>query len=128
MGSLILLLAIVVVAVSWIRMTLNSRRKWLAQLNLPGVWELQGAGRAVILELRGDLASGQYTISGGSESERGVWRLSGQALVLTPEGGSEAVYDLRMFDVGKIGIDGPGHERQIYVKRPDNVVPLRVGS
>ena len=128
MASLILLLAIVVVAVSWIRMTRNTRRKWLAQLNLPGAWELQGAGPAVILELRGALAGGQYTISGGSASERGVWRLPGRALVLAPEGGSEVVYDLRMFDVGKIGIDGPGHERQIYVKRPDNVVPLRVGS
>ena len=84
---------------------------------------------ACTLRFSGTLSGGTYLVrvrdfSGNESSERGDWRIVGQTLELTTQGETER-HDLRYFDTGKIGIDGPKHEREVYIKRADNVVPLR---
>jgi len=126
MGSLILVIVVAALAFTWIRGTRRNRASWLARLDLPGTWEREGEwGR---LELTGDLDGGRYRINEGSAreaDETGTWRLEGHILRLIPENGSAADYELRLFQEGKIGIDGPRLERRIYQKVPSNVVPLR---
>ena len=62
--------------------------------------------------------------------QRGEWRLSGRTLTLSPtEGGAQQSgaptrYELRLFEAGRIGLDGPGREREVYSKRDGNVIPL----
>jgi hypothetical protein len=124
-GSLILVIAVGALAFIWIRGTRRNRARWLARLDLPGVWEREGEwGR---LELVGDLDRGTYRFSEGGTGadESGRWMLEGHTLRLTTENGQTDDYDLRLFQEGKIGIDGPRRERRIYQKVPSNVVPLR---
>ena len=125
MGSLILVIAAAALAFFWIRGTRRNRVQWLTRLDLPGIWEREGEwGR---LEISGELDRGTYRFSDGGSGadESGRWLLEGHTLVLTPENGDSDDYDLRLFQEGKIGIDGPRRERRIYQKVPSNVVPLR---
>lgn len=125
MGSLILVIAAGTLAFLWIRGTRRNRAQWLTRLDLPGIWEREGEwGR---LEISGELDRGTYRFSdgGAGEDESGRWLLEGHTLVLTTEGGKSDDYDLRLFQEGKIGIDGPRRERRVYQKVPSNVVPLR---
>lgn len=126
MGSLAVVILVAALAFLWIRGTRRNRAAWLTRLDLPGVWEREGEwGR---LELSGELDRGRYRISegrGGEGEESGRWMLEGHTLRLEPEQGEPGAYDLRLFQEGKIGIDGPGRERRIYQKVPSNVVPLR---
>ncbi|MGD8416549.1 MAG: hypothetical protein PVH91_05790 [Pseudomonadales bacterium] len=125
MASLLVVIAVTVVVVLWVRGTRRNRVRWLERLDLPGIWEREGEwGR---LELTGGLDHGSYRIAEGASNVRlaGSWRLEGHTLHLTDEGGETRDYDLRLFQEGKIGIDGPGLERRIYQKVPSNVVPLR---
>ena len=124
------LLAIVAAigAFTWLRSVRMNRQRWLQRLNLPGSWELEGADTATVLEFRDGLAAGRYAAKTGAGAERGDWRLTGDVLTLTPDGGDSEDYALRVFENGAIGIDGPGRERQIYVRRNDNVVQLTRGS
>lgn len=128
MGSLIVIIAVTALVVVWVRGTHRNRIRWLGRLDLPGVWERDGAfGR---LELNGGLESGKYRISegGGTEDQTGKWQLEGHTLKLIDAQGVSRDYDLRLFQEGKIGVDGPGLERRIYQKVPSNVVPLRGNS
>ena len=124
MASLVVVLIVAAIAFTWVRGTRRNRLRWLEKLDLPGVWEREGEfGR---LELSGSLHEGRYRfVEGGPEDEVGSWRLEGHELRLTPDGKAEVSYDLRLFQAGKIGIDGPGRERRIYDKARSNVVPLR---
>ena len=125
MGSLIVIIIVATGAFIWIRGTRRNRAQWLARLDLPGVWEREGEwGR---LELMGNLERGTYRLSegGSGEDESGKWLLEGHTLRLMAKGGSPTDCDLRLFQEGKIGIDGPRLERRIYQKVPSNVVPLR---
>ena len=125
MGSLAVVLIVAGLVFVWVRGTRRNRARWLARLDLPGVWEREGEwGR---LELSGDLDRGKYRISDGGSvpDESGRWLLEGHTLRLIAEDGSSDDYDLRLFQEGKIGIDGPRRERRIYQKVPSNVVPLR---
>ena len=125
MGSLLVVIAVTALVVIWVRGTRRNRLRWLARLDLPGIWEREGEwGR---LELSGELDGGSYRIADGegSEDRTGTWRLEGHTLVLTSSAGGRLEYDLRLFQEGKIGVDGPGLERRIYGKVPSNVVPLR---
>ena len=127
MGSLLVLIAVAFIVFTWMRVTRRTREKWLRQLNLSGIWDLDSDDRRQMsLEFTGTLSSGRYTARTDGGVESGTWRLVGHNLVLEPGQGASADYDLRLFDTGKIGIDGPGRQRQIYLKRADNVVPLRV--
>ena len=112
----------------WIRGARANRRQWLSALSLPGTWELRNAKSQSVLSLRGSLGEGRYTLREDSGGEEGEWRLLGHTLRLTPDGGEALDYDLRAFGDGTIGIDGPGRERCVYVRRRDNVVPLRQRS
>lgn len=124
MGSLIVVIAVTALVVVWVRGTRRNRVRWLARLDLPGIWEREGEwGR---LELTGSPDSGRYRISDGegADDQTGRWVLEGHTLVLENSAGERREYDLRLFQEGKIGVDGPGLERRIYQKVPSNVVPL----
>ena len=125
MGSLLVVIAVATIVFVWVRGTRRNRARWLARLDLPGIWEREGKGGR--LELTGGLEAGAYRIwdGGHGQDESGRWRLEGHTLHLVPESGEARACDLRLFQEGKIGIDGPGLERRIYQKVPGNVVPLR---
>lgn len=105
-----------------------NRREWLNTLSLPGTWVLRNAESLSILSFGGNLDEGRYTWREDGGEEEGEWRLRGHTLRMTPDGGEAVAYDLRVFGDGSIGIDGPGHERCVYLRRRDNVVPLRQRS
>lgn len=126
-----LLMAVIVGAVTfWVRGMRRARRDWLTQLNLPGTWRLDRDDESRLLRLGGSLDGGRYVARDGMSEEHGDWRLAGHTLVLRPDGDADdgRRFDLRQFDTGRIGIDGPGREREIYVKRADNVIELRARS
>ena len=119
----------------WLRRARRARQRWLEALNLVGKWELEAAAepsarpRRRTLTLSGDLASGQYVAKDDGALHRGEWQLKGTALVLSPTEGEAAPeapvrYQLRLFETGRIGLDGPGRQREVYVKRDGNVIPL----
>lgn len=125
--------AVVVIALMWFRAARRSRLNWVRSLDLIGQWDLDAnadgsTGEARSLSLSGGPLAGPYVARDGDTIYRGTWRLSGGMLTLEPAGGRAAQYDLRLFGVGRIGIDGPGRQREIYVKRDDNVIPFRARS
>lgn len=125
MGSLLVVIAVTALVVVWVRGTRKNRLQWLSRLDLPGIWEREGEwGR---LELTGGLDEGHFRIADGegSADRSGSWCLEGNSLIFTDEDGTRSECDLRLFQEGKIGIDGPGLERRVYQKVPSNVVPLR---
>ena len=130
-------ITVALVTAFWMRSARRRRLEWLRSLNLVGKWELDAApanGSPALrrwLTLSGDLAGGTYVARDGEVTQRGNWRLRGHTLHLEPTEGDGAVttpasYELRLFDTGKIGLDGPGRKRELYVKRESNVIPLRV--
>ena len=128
MGSLILLLFVAVIVFSYIRFTRRNRERWLKRINLVGVWDVEhSADEVSYLDFRGNLSSGTYTFESSNDIQRGDWMIVGTCLRFKPNEGDPFDCDLRFFDTGKIGIDGPGHERKIYLKRADNVVLLKHG-
>ena len=131
----LLAIAIGVFVLVWWRSARQARDAWLQSLNLVGKWELAppadgshpSAKRS--LTLSGTLARGDYVARDDDAVHRGQWRLSGNTLTLAPtEGEVESMaprqYELRLFETGKIGIDGADREREIYLKRDGNVIPL----
>lgn len=109
----------------WLMRARTSRRQWLAELHLPGIWDLEDATPPVVLEFSGENEQGHYLSRAGTNVEEGAWRIAGRNLVLAREGGGDPVeYELRVFGPGSIGVHGPGRERQVYVRRGDNVVPI----
>ena len=108
----------------WVKRTRAARERWISKLALPGVWQSDAPNGPWVLEFAGDPTSGRYIERSGRATERGSWRLLGNAIELESENGTRT-YDLRLFDNGSIGIDGPGRERRIYVRQRSNVVPLR---
>jgi hypothetical protein len=127
MISLLVIVAVAVACFLWVRAHQQHRERWLAKLDLPGIWLWEGNDG--VLELQGLLDQGRYRLRDGDEEERGEWRLDGAGLVLEPQSGSPngplITLDLRLFAEGKIGLHGPGRERRIYVKKRSNVIPLR---
>ena len=116
------------VGIGWMRAAKRARSEWLRQLNLVGRWErasVSGNGVVRSLTFKGDFASGEYMAEEGDTEERGTWRLRGHTLTLAPERGQPGDFDLRLFANAKIGLDGPGREREIYLRTSDNVIPLR---
>lgn len=125
MGSLLVVIAVTALVVVWVRGTRRNRLRWLARLDLPGIWEREGEwGR---LELTGGLDEGSFRIADGEgmADRTGRWRLEGNTLIFAEEGGEPLECELRLFQEGKIGLDGPTLERRVYQKVPSNVVPLR---
>ena len=135
MSLYLTLVAVAVLVILWLRSMRRARRDWIRSLDLIGQWDLDTSesaegslGEARSLTLSGGPVSGPYVARDGDTIYRGRWSLSGNRLSLEPEGGRAAFYDLRAFGAGRIGIDGPGRQREIYVKRDDNVIPFRVRS
>lgn len=128
MTLLIAAAIVVLLAGLLIRGARTNRRDWLKALSLPGTWVLRNAESLSVLSFGGDLDQGTYSWREDGHEEEGGWRLRGHTLKLTPEGGQAVDYELRVFDDGSIGIDGPGHERCVYLRRRDNVVSLRSRS
>ncbi len=125
MGSLLVVIAVTALVVVWVRGTRKNRLQWLSRLDLPGIWEREGEwGR---LELTGGLDEGSFRIADGEggKDRSGKWHLEGSTLIFEEEQGERFECDLRLFQEGKIGIDGAPLERRIYQKVPSNVVPLR---
>ena len=128
--------ALVVLVFLWWRTVQKTRRNWLRSLDLIGQWDLDAAssspegstGESRSLTLSGGPFTGPYVARDGETIYRGTWQLSGGTLTLEPAGGRAAQYELRLFGAGKIGIDGPGRQREVYVKRDDNVIPFRARS
>ncbi len=124
MNSLLVVMVVTALCITWVRASRRNRQRWLARLDLPGRWEWQD--HAGTLELEGELDQGRYCFSESGNEEQGRWWLQGHELVLQPEGGGDVnALDVRLFEEGKIGIHGPGRERRIYIKQRANVVPLR---
>lgn len=124
MPLLILIVVVAVGVVLWTRAIRQNRLRWLERLDLPGVWLWQDEDGE--FELSGSFDRGNYRIRDQDREERGVWRLEGHALILTPdEPAAASTLDLRLFKEGTIGLHGPGRERRIYVKKRGNVIPLR---
>jgi hypothetical protein len=124
MGRLVLLLAVVAAVYLWIRQSRIARQRWLARLALPGVWSSDTEAGDVTVEFQGEPDHGSYVETDRHTTERGRWRIEGSQLWLSSESGERA-YELRLFADGSIGVDGPGRERRVYVRRRNNVVPLR---
>lgn len=127
----LLAVAIALLCLHWARKARRLRQQWLQSLNLVGRWECVGEQRRS-LAMSGDLASGSYVAKDGDATHRGDWRLRGHTLTLQPKEGDVAAegplhYELRLFEVGRIGLDGPDRQREVYVKRSGNVVPLLRG-
>ena len=116
--------ALAVLAI-WLLRVRTSRRRWLTALQLPGIWDLEEASTPTVLEFSGTPEQGRYLARAGTDVEAGAWRIAGRNLELLPEPDGPAVeYELRVFGPGSIGIHGPGRERQVYLRRGDNVVPI----
>ena len=110
--------------VIWVRGTRRNRLRWLERLDLPGTWHWDNEDGT--WELSGELHAGTYRFREPEADERGTWALEGHALELTADVDDVMrSYELRFFDSGRIGLDGPGRVRRVYVKEPSNVVPLR---
>ena len=107
----------------------------LRTLNMLGKWEIESRAAGVETPHRtltftsGTLSTGQYVARDDDAVERGDWRLNGHTLTLAATEGHSAVdgpkrNDLRLFEDGRIGLDGPGRQREIYSKRESDIVPL----
>jgi hypothetical protein len=123
MGSLLIIVIVAAVCVFWVRANRQNRQRWLARLDLPGIWHWED--NTGVLELQGELDHGRYRLRDGDDEELGEWRLEGHDLVLEARSGATGTLDLRLFTEGRIGLHGPGREHRIYVKKRGNVVPLR---
>lgn len=126
-----LLIGIVIAAIIvflWVRHTREARRKWVDKLHLPGTWEPDSSvstNPPVLLSLTGQSDRGDYELRFSDRVERGIWVIVRSNLVLTNEQGQDHSYEIRFFETGKIGLDGPNINQQVLVKRVENIVPLR---
>ena len=124
MASFLLVAIIAYAAFMWVKRTRAARERWISKLALLGVWQSDAPNGPWVLEFVGDPTLGRYIERSGRATERGSWRLVGNAIELESENGTRT-YDLRLFENGSIGIDGPGRERRVYVRQRSNVIPLR---
>ncbi len=125
MVVLIAAVAALAILVFWLARVRAGRRRWLVALHLPGTWDREDGTPPALLEFSGELEQGRYLARAGAAVEEGDWRIAGRNLVLAPaDAGEGAEYELRIFGPGSIGIHGPGREREVYLRRNDNVVPI----
>ena len=127
MNSLLILGVVAVAILFWILRTRSARRRWVEELDLIGQWDLEGENtnnnRIEFIGARGD--AGNYMASTDDTLESGNWHLTSYFLVLEPNDGEPVRHELRRFEPGRIGINGPGREKQIYrKKRVSNIIKL----
>jgi hypothetical protein len=124
MSSFLLILIIAGAAYLWIRRTREGRERWISRLALPGVWSCDTPEGPSVLEFAGAADEGTFIEQSPGATERGRWRIQGSGMVLESDRGARS-YELRLFENGSLGIDGPDRVRRIYVRQRNNVVPLR---
>jgi hypothetical protein len=124
MSSLLLVLIIAGGVYLWMRRARVGRERWVSRLALPGVWSCDTTDGPSVLEFAGAADEGTYIEQSSGATERGRWRIQGSGMVLESDRGVRS-YELRLFENGSIGIDGPDRVRRIYVRQRNNVVPLR---
>ena len=127
MSFLIVLGAVAAAVLFWITKTRSARRRWVEDLDLIGQWDLEGAEKDKVsiefIGARGDV--GNYMASTHDTLESGSWHLTSYSLVLEPMNGEQQSFELRRFEPGRIGINGPGREKQIYrKKRVPNIIKI----
>lgn len=115
---------VAVVVIAWVRKMRAERERWLARLQLPGLWICEDqenpAAEKRTIHLDGGLASGTY---GSSDLGYGDWRLAGHTLLLRSDS-HELALELIFHGIGKISLERTPGDRRIYNKRSGNVVPL----
>ena len=111
----------------WVRNTRRARHDWLTDLDLPGTWDLDNSETPECIEFSGSMESGCYAQTLDDIVIKGHWAINGSSLTLSPdeEESVPTTYELRKFQTGNIGINGPDRPRQIFVKRSSNIIPLR---
>ena len=125
MWSFLLCVVVAALGWSWVRGARVSRLKWLSNLNLPGLWHWEtDEGVQGTLELWGEMGEGRYRYEDDGAREQGSWRVQGGALLFDGDDGRSERCELRVFEDGKIGLDGPRRPRRVYVKARNNVVSL----
>ena len=127
MNALLVLGAVAFVVVFWVMRTRSARHRWVDELDLVGHWDLEGDNTDNIsiefIGTRGD--AGNYMSSTADTLESGSWYLTSYFLVLEPQDGESQKFELRRFEPGRIGINGPGREKQVYRKRrSSNIIKL----
>ena len=124
MGSLTVVAAIAVVIGIWVFKTRTARQSWLTKLDLVGTW-VQDSDEHNSLEFYGQPDGGKFIANSPSGYETGTWQIAGSKLILHSQKNEEGLeYELVFFDQGVIGINGPSREKQVFHKRPDNVVKM----
>ena len=119
---------VIVIVAAWAKHTRDARRQWIKDLDLMGTWELDTSetdDAATSVRFTGNLDVGDFVLESAGEEISGTWKLAGTSLILTNEESEESEYEVRYFEHGIIGIDGPGREKQVFHKRVENIIPLR---
>ena len=117
--------AVAIIILLVLRGIRGSRRQWLQQVNLLGIWELEDEeAETEVLEFFGELDHGSFRTKKGNEAKKGSWYLSSKSLLLVEENDTENEYALRYFPEGRIGLDGPDRPRQIFSKRGAKIISL----
>ena len=104
-----------------------ARDKWLARVDLPGLWHWR-EGNAT-LTLIGRMDRGTFVASAieADETERSIkgdWQLEGHTLNLNAPDYHQ-VLELTLYKLGSIGLEDEEGVRRTYLKETTNVVPLR---
>ena len=112
----------------YVRRLQRRRARWLRRLNLPGSWSWDDGDS--VLDLSGSQSSGSFLLREDGVQRSGRWQLQGHHLQLYVTKGEAVGYrpylfELRLFEGGKIGLDGVGREQRLYTRSSQNVVPLR---
>ena len=131
MSSLIAFGLVGFVILGWVMWNRSARQKWVRDLDLIGQWDLEGDNpediRIEFIGTRGD--RGNYMASEGDTLESGNWYLTSYYLVFDPQEGETKRYELRRFEAGLIGMNGPGREYQRFRKKKlANVIRLHEHS
>ena len=129
MWSLLLVAVVSLLVWTWVKGTRANRAKWLNSLNLPGLWHWETEDAYTgSLEMWGSVAEGGYRMRDGEPGamfeQKGSWRVEGHSLIFEPDAGATEVYDLRLFEPGRIGLHSPRHPDRVYVKARNNVISL----
>lgn len=119
---------VVVIVAAWAKHTRDARKQWIKDLDLMGTWDLDTSEidePATSIRFTGNLDHGDFVLDSAGDEISGTWRLAGTSLILTNEESKDSEYEVRYFEQGAIGIDGPDREKQVFRKRVENIIPLR---
>ncbi len=121
-------LIVVVAILVWFKIVRDARRRWVEELDLVGTWDLdvsESDATPLSVTFHGNTDNGTYWVQSIDNNVDGDWRLSGSSLVLVDPERGDLEYEVRLFDKGSIGINGPDHDHALFKKRSENIVPLR---